>query len=91
MDRLTYKEDGRSTEPNVDNGRKGRFKAGWNDAAVRGKEYDPKTLEILYWQNLGYRLGKLLGETSNELQEEMYDLCVSQQGEKEKRIATAGK
>jgi len=50
MDGLTYKVDGRSTEPNKDNYRKGRFKAGWNDAAIRGKEYE--TLEILYWQNL---------------------------------------
>jgi hypothetical protein len=82
MDGLTYKEDGRSTEPNVDNSRKGRFKVGWNDAVVKNREYDPKTLEILYWQNLGYRFGKLLGETSDELQEEMYDLCVRQQEEK---------
>lgn len=88
MDGLTYKEDGRTTEPNVDNFRKGRFKAGWNDAAVRGKEYDPKTLETLYWQNLGYRLGRLLGETSEKLQDEMYDLCVRQQEEKEQRTAT---
>lgn len=84
MDGLTYNHDGRSTEPNVDNSRKSRFKAGWNDAAIRGKEYSPETLETLYWQNLGYRLGKLLGKTSNELQEEMYHLCVRQQEEIER-------
>jgi hypothetical protein len=89
MDGLTYKEDGRSTEPNVDNSRKSRFKAGWNDATVRGKEYEAKTLEVLYWQNLGYRLGKLFGQTSNELQEEMYELCVRQQEGKEKQSASS--
>uniref|UniRef100_Q01TQ2 Uncharacterized protein n=1 Tax=Solibacter usitatus (strain Ellin6076) TaxID=234267 RepID=Q01TQ2_SOLUE len=85
VDGLTYKEDGRSTEPNVNTSRKGRFKAGWNDAAIREKEYDATTLETLYWQNLGYRFGKLLGETSEELQEEMYELCVKQQKEKQGR------
>ena len=89
-DGLTYKSDGRSTEPNVDNSRKGRFKAGWNDAAVRGKDYDAKTLEVLYWQNLGYRIGKLLGDTSEQLQEEMYELCGRQREEKEKRLASTG-
>lgn len=84
MDGLTYKVDGRSTEPNVDSSRKGRFKVGWGDATIRGKEYSAETLETLYWQNLGYRLGKLLGEASEELQEEMYELCVKQQEEREK-------
>ena len=83
MDGLTYKEDGRSTEPDVDNSRKGRFKVGWNDAVVRGKECDAATLETLYWQNLGYRFGKLLGETSEKLQEEIYELCVRQQKERQ--------
>lgn len=83
MDGLTYKVDGRSTEPNVDNYRKRNFKIGWNDATIRGKEYSAETLETLYWQNLGYRLGKLFGETSKELQEEMYELCVKQQEGKE--------
>lgn len=83
MDGLAFRYDGRSTEPDVDNSRKGRFKAGWNDAAIRGKEYDSETLETLYWQNLGYRLGRLLGTASNEIQEEMYRLCVRQQAEKQ--------
>jgi len=81
MDGLKYQHDGRSTEPDVDSSRKSRFKAGWNDAAIRGKEYGSESLETLYWQNLGYRLGKLLGAASDEVQEEMYRLCVRQQAE----------
>jgi len=82
MDGLEYAADGRSTNPNVDDSRRRRFVAGWNDAAVRGKTYAPETLETLYWQNLGYRIGKLLGPTSKELQYQMYDLCVKQQAER---------
>ncbi len=83
MDGLTYKSDGRSTEPNIDNSRKGRFKVGWNDATTQGKEeYSAESLEVLKWQNPGYRIGKLLGKTSKNLQEEMYELCVRQQEEK---------
>ena len=80
MDGLEYRWDGRSTNPNVDNRRRGRFIAGGNDAALRNKAYD--TLEVLYWQNLGYRLGKLLGPTRRETQIAMYDLCVRQQQER---------
>jgi hypothetical protein len=79
--RTTIQKDERSTNPNIDNRRKGQFKRGWN-AAVRRKNYKTKTLEILYWRNLGYRIGKLLGKTSETLQEEMYELCVRQQGER---------
>jgi hypothetical protein len=82
MDGLEYKEDGRSTEPNADGYRKGRFKVGWDDAAQRNVKYDADTLETLYWQNLGYRLGKLLGKATVEIQEEMYEICVKQQEEK---------
>ena len=84
MDGLEYISDGRSTEPNIDGYRKGRFKAGWNDAAERNKRYDAETLETLYWQNLGYRLGKLLGKATEAIQEEMYEVCVRQQEERER-------
>jgi hypothetical protein len=64
------------------------FIAGWNDAAIRNKAYD--TLEVLYWQNLSYRLGKLLGPASRDVQIAMYDLCVRQQQEKLAGAADAG-
>jgi hypothetical protein len=82
MDGLEFKEDGRSTEPNVDRLRKGNFKHGWGDATERDEEYTAETLKTLTWQNLGYRLGKLLGKTSEAIQEEMYEICVKQQEEK---------
>ena len=83
MNDLNCESDGRSTDPDVDNRRKGRFRAGWDDAAVRGKIYEEETLKNLYWQNLGYRLGKLFGNTSDPLKEEIYHWCVKQQMEKE--------
>lgn len=75
-DPLTYIDDVRVEAPE-ENHRLGRFKVGWNDA-VDDEEYDA-VLDELTWQNLGWRLGKLFGETSEELQEEMYDWCVQQQ------------
>jgi hypothetical protein len=82
MNGLTYTLDGRSTEPNIDYRRRGQFKQGWNDAAERGQVYDAKTLETLYWQNLGWRFGVLLGPTSEALQEAFYEICVQQQAER---------
>ena len=42
-----------------DGSRRGQFKAGWRDAAERGREYRKDMLERLTWHNLGYRLGEV--------------------------------
>jgi hypothetical protein len=47
--------------------------------AVRGEAYSAETLETLTWQNLGYRLGTLLGPASEELQGELFAPCVQLQ------------
>lgn len=57
-----------------------RFKIGWADA-TSGTVYTDRTLKSLKWQNLGWRLGALLGPTSEELIEEQYQWCVRQQAE----------
>lgn len=80
MDSLTFKRDIRSREPNENDHRNSRFKVGWN-TAVRGEAYQDDTLETLTWQNLGYRLGKLLGPASETLQDELYETCVRIQAE----------
>lgn len=41
--------------------RRGRFRLGWHDAALRGKDYSAATMANLTWHNLGFRLGKRLG------------------------------
>ncbi len=41
--------------------RRGRFRLGWHDAAVRGKTYSATTMANLTWHNLGFRLGKRFG------------------------------
>ncbi len=74
-------DDVRHTNPNENNHRKTRFKQGWRDA-VEGQEYGLEPLQRLTWQNLGYRLGRVLRETSTEMVEEMYDWCVRQQLQK---------
>jgi len=76
-DRLNYEDDVRTVDPNA-NYRRGRFKMGWSNA-VDGTEMDEEVLSQLTWENLGWRLGKLFGDTSEDLQEELYEWCVEQQ------------
>ncbi len=76
---LDYDEDVRMDDPDA-NYRRGRFKVGWNKA-IDGDGMDDEVLNQLTWENLGWRLGKLFGETSEELQEELYEWCVKQQTE----------
>jgi exonuclease III len=73
---LAYNEDVRQVDPD-DGYRRGRFKVGWNHA-VEGVEMG-SALDRLTWENLGWRLGKLFGETPDDLQEELYQWCVDQQ------------
>ena len=79
-DGLSFDTDARRTNP-CDSGHRGaRFKVGWAKA-VRGVNYGEKALGRLTWDNLGWRLGKLLGPASRETVECMYQLCVKQQAE----------
>ena len=78
-DGLSYDGDVRLVEPDG-NYRRGRFKAGWN-YAVDGSDMGDDALNRLTWENLGWRLGTLLGDASEELQEELYQWCVKQLGE----------
>jgi hypothetical protein len=55
-----------------DGHRQGRFKAGWNDAAIRGKIYQEETLRHLTWTNLGYRLGQKFGVRDETEMDEVY-------------------
>jgi hypothetical protein len=41
--------------------RRGQFRAGWEDATVRGKEYGAGVLSRLTWRNLGCRFGQIEG------------------------------
>ncbi len=73
MDCTNFNYDIRE-DPGVDHYRKKEFKTGWN-RAVRGRNYAEDTLTDLTWDNLGWRLGKLFGETPDDMFEEMYDWC----------------
>lgn len=77
MDGLDYREDVRHTEPNENQERKLAFRRGWTHAVseTRGP-YSDDALERLTWQNLGYRIGRILGDAPVEDRERMYELCV---------------
>ena len=74
---LEYEEDGRKDPTG---GRRANFKQGWT-RAVNGREYDDNTLEELNWNDLGWRLGKLFGDTPDELRDELFDWCKRQREE----------
>jgi Endonuclease/Exonuclease/phosphatase family len=57
-----------------DKRRRGQFKAGWEDATVRGEVYAENTLQWLTWHNLGYRFGRLLGHRSRMEIDEAYKI-----------------
>ncbi|KTG11447.1 hypothetical protein AUR64_04115 [Haloprofundus marisrubri] len=77
IDGLTYKDDVRMIDPD-DNYRRGRFKVGWRNTDD-GTEMGEEVLNQLTWENLGWRLGKLFDDTSEDLIEELYEWCVKQQ------------
>jgi len=70
---LEYETDRRQ---DITDGRRRNFKQGWT-RAVKGQEYQD-VLEELTWNNLGWRLGKMFGETPDDLREEILDWCVEQ-------------
>ena len=72
--------DIRSTDPNVTGYRRARFRIGWAHA-VSGQRYSDDVLGNVTWQNTGWRLGDLFGETSRDLIDEFYELAVKQQAE----------
>lgn len=74
FDGLSYEEDVRRVDPEQ-NYRRGRFKKGWSDA-VSGTSYDEETLQKLTWENLGWRIGKLVGEANEHRKEELYSQLV---------------
>ena len=69
--RLRFGRDDRNPP---DERRRGQFKAGWEDATVRGEVYAENTLQWLTWHNLGYRFGRLLGHRSQTEIDEAYKI-----------------
>jgi len=82
-DLLSYEEDVRNTNPDSNHLR--NFNAGWTEALKdtpdKSKYKENPELPNLTWENLGYRLGCLFGETSDELREELFEWCKKQQAE----------
>ena len=78
MNDQPFERDDRSEDPNESGHRRARFRQGWLNA-VEGQVYGDAALDKLTWENLGYRLGKLFGETTDEMIEQQYEWCVRQQ------------
>ena len=72
-------EDVRNQDPNDTGHREAQFRLGWSEALAPDREYLPDTLAQLTWRNLGFRLGKLYGRTSDEMIGVQYDWAVRQQ------------
>ncbi|WP_208288439.1 hypothetical protein [Halobacterium sp. R2-5] len=76
--------DIRQEDPGSD--RQAAFKRGWT-AAVKdlgdsdntSKYGEGPPPEELTWDNLGYRLGSLFGETDDDLRQELFEWCVKKQ------------
>jgi hypothetical protein len=73
LDGLTYDSDDRQ---DLTDGRRRNFKQGWT-RAINGQEYED-ALDSLKWNNLGWRVGMIFGETPDELREEMLEWCAAQ-------------
>ena len=71
FEQLRFEKDDRNPP---DERRLGQFKAGWEDATLRGKVYAENTLQWLTWHNLGYRFGRLLGHRSQTEIDEAYKI-----------------
>ena len=79
-------EDVRQANPGGD--RQGAFKRGWtaavkdlSDHGESSKYSEGPPPENLTWDNLGYRLGSLFGETDDELRQELFEWCKRKQKE----------
>lgn len=74
MDGLAYEEDSRKS-PNAH--RRDRFRRGWRDAVAGDTDYS-QVLHKLTWWNLGFRLGRLFGETEEDQIFELYEWAATQ-------------
>lgn len=59
--------------------RRGRFELAWGDAA-EGTEYRTGVVQDLTWQSLGWRLGAMLGDATDEQKRAVYSLLVEIRG-----------
>jgi len=85
-----FEIDDRDDDPNASGHREAEFRKGWKDAL--GPEcYRDDTLRKLTWRNLGYRLGRLYGKTSDEMIGILYDWSVRQQQSSIRRSGSASK
>lgn len=80
-DLLSYEKDERKLNPG--SARQRAFNTGWTEALKKdpdkSKYKENPELTNLTWENLGYRLGSLFGETSRELRQELFEWCKEQQ------------
>jgi len=75
--------DVRNEDPNDTGHREAQFRLGWSEA-LTDRTYTLETLAQLTWRNLGYRLGKLYGKTSDEMIGVQYDWSVRQQAARQR-------
>jgi hypothetical protein len=57
-----------------DDRRQARFKARWRDYSERDRTYTDRTLRMLTWNNLGYRLARAEDSQSGTRPEDLDDI-----------------
>jgi hypothetical protein len=60
--------------------RRGQFRAGWQDATTRGKQYGEEVLRRLTWHNLGYRFGQIEGPQTVDQIDAVYAFLAQRYG-----------
>lgn len=70
--------DERTPNPTADH--KAQFLLGWHEACD-DKQYGDNALAKLTWRNLGWRLGRTFGQTSDALMSKQYEWCVDHKSE----------
>jgi hypothetical protein len=67
-----------------------RFREGWRHA-VTGRDYSNDALSHLTWDNLGWRLGKLFGDTPDELVTSSRMVCPPAGSQTDLKVPTPGR
>ncbi len=54
------------------------FRSGWTDA-VNGRQFTPDTLTRVTWTNVGWRIGQVIGQTNQDVQEQLFNILADLQ------------
>lgn len=65
------------------------FRTGWTDA-VNGRQFTADTLSRVTWTNVGWRIGQVIGPTSQDIQEQLFTLLADLQTAQQRSVPDGG-